>query len=60
MPVEPMVATEVLLLAQVPPETVLESVVVVEGHVVAVPVIVPAEGVVITVTICVTLLPDTV
>lgn len=49
---DPTVATPVLLLVQVPPDTVLPSVVVAPAHALVVPVIVP--GLVFTVTIAVT------
>jgi hypothetical protein len=47
---EPIVAIEVLLLLQVPPEVALFNVVVLPVHTVAVPVMVPADGVLLTVT----------
>jgi hypothetical protein len=48
---EPMVAMVVLLLLHKPPLPVLDSVVVPPAHSVAVPVIVPAEGDAVTVTV---------
>ena len=50
VPVLPTVATAVLLLAHVPPITVLLSAVVLPVHTVAVPLSVPADGAALTVT----------
>ena len=64
IPAVPTEATEELLLVHEPPVVVLLSVVVLPVHTVAVPVIVPADGVLVTVTICVAVLepqaPETV
>jgi hypothetical protein len=52
MPVDvPTVATLVVLLVQVPPVTLLERVIVDPAQTVAVPVMVPAVGAVLTVTV---------
>ncbi len=49
--VKPIVPTAVLPLTHVPPVTVLDKVVLVPMHVLAVPPIVPADAVVVTVTL---------